>query len=196
MHAYNDAWHPPTETPQPFSPGPAPAPAIALAGGADGPAGGPASGSDLLAFLNDFRAARYEPVPSAGADIDLTAGATPAATAAGAAGGPYADAGSDPYADPYADPYSDPYEGRIAPGGPGWWQASDHRWYPPELHPDYQAAPVEAQAEAPAPAAVPAAVGVAVPAAPGAPATEAAAPDGDDAGSARGRLRLGRLGRR
>jgi Protein of unknown function (DUF642) len=37
--------------------------------------------------------------------------------------------------------------------GPGWWQASDDRWYPPELHPDYQAeattpTPVGAQHEA------------------------------------------------
>jgi hypothetical protein len=23
--------------------------------------------------------------------------------------------------------------------GPDWWQAADHRWYPPELHPAYQA---------------------------------------------------------
>lgn len=23
--------------------------------------------------------------------------------------------------------------------GPGWWQASDLRWYPPELHPSYSA---------------------------------------------------------
>lgn len=22
------------------------------------------------------------------------------------------------------------------PQGPGWWQASDHRWYPPETHPN------------------------------------------------------------
>jgi hypothetical protein len=21
---------------------------------------------------------------------------------------------------------------------PGWWQAADWRWYPPELHPDFQ----------------------------------------------------------
>lgn len=21
--------------------------------------------------------------------------------------------------------------------GPGWWQAADHKWYPPEQHPDY-----------------------------------------------------------
>jgi len=28
-----------------------------------------------------------------------------------------------------------------ASGGPGWWQASDARWYPPEQHPDYQPPP-------------------------------------------------------
>jgi hypothetical protein len=27
------------------------------------------------------------------------------------------------------------------PGGPGWWIASDGRWYPPELHPAARAAP-------------------------------------------------------
>jgi hypothetical protein len=33
------------------------------------------------------------------------------------------------------------------PQGPGWWQASDGRWYAPELHPDAQPAhPVEAAA--------------------------------------------------
>lgn len=25
-----------------------------------------------------------------------------------------------------------------APQSPGWWQASDGKWYPPETHPDYQ----------------------------------------------------------
>jgi hypothetical protein len=25
------------------------------------------------------------------------------------------------------------------PQGPGWWQAADQKWYPPELHPGYQA---------------------------------------------------------
>lgn len=25
--------------------------------------------------------------------------------------------------------------------GPGWWQASDARWYPPEQHPDYRPPP-------------------------------------------------------
>jgi cytoskeletal protein RodZ len=45
--------------------------------------------------------------------------------------------------------------------GPGWWQASDQKWYPPEQHPNYQA---------PAPAAPP-------PPGPG-PAPEQAAPYG------------------
>jgi amino acid transporter len=27
------------------------------------------------------------------------------------------------------------------PGGPGWWEASDLKWYPPELHPNYEAPP-------------------------------------------------------
>ena len=26
------------------------------------------------------------------------------------------------------------------PQGPGWWQASDLKWYPPEKRPDYAAA--------------------------------------------------------
>jgi TM2 domain-containing membrane protein YozV len=31
--------------------------------------------------------------------------------------------------------------------GPGWWQASDGKWYAPDLHPDYQAsAPVDQSA--------------------------------------------------
>ena len=25
--------------------------------------------------------------------------------------------------------------------GPGWWQASDGKWYPPERHPDYRPPP-------------------------------------------------------
>ena len=28
-----------------------------------------------------------------------------------------------------------------APEGPGWWQASDRRWYPPEQHPNYAPPP-------------------------------------------------------
>jgi Protein of unknown function (DUF642) len=31
--------------------------------------------------------------------------------------------------------------------GPGWWQAADQKWYPPERHPDYQAE-ADAQREA------------------------------------------------
>jgi hypothetical protein len=27
------------------------------------------------------------------------------------------------------------------PQGPGWWQASDLKWYPPEQHADYVAPP-------------------------------------------------------
>lgn len=29
-------------------------------------------------------------------------------------------------------------------GGEGWWIASDGKWYPPELHPDFQPPPIEA----------------------------------------------------
>ena len=28
----------------------------------------------------------------------------------------------------------------MTPQGPGWWEASDRKWYPPELHPDRRAA--------------------------------------------------------
>lgn len=31
-----------------------------------------------------------------------------------------------------------------ASGGPGWWQASDGKWYPPERHPGYQPPPPQA----------------------------------------------------
>jgi hypothetical protein len=34
----------------------------------------------------------------------------------------------------------------MTPQGPGWWEASDHKWYPPEQHPDrtaVQSPPVE-----------------------------------------------------
>ncbi len=30
------------------------------------------------------------------------------------------------------------------PQGPGWWQAADLKWYPPELHADYEAPPAAA----------------------------------------------------
>jgi hypothetical protein len=37
------------------------------------------------------------------------------------------------------------------PQGPGWWQASDGKWYPPELHPSAQQAPPPAEAPPPDP---------------------------------------------
>ncbi len=33
--------------------------------------------------------------------------------------------------------------------GPGWWQASDDKWYPPELHPSYRAPPPPSTAAVP-----------------------------------------------
>lgn len=37
------------------------------------------------------------------------------------------------------------------PQGPGWWKASDDKWYPPESHPEYQAPAGESAAPEPAP---------------------------------------------
>jgi hypothetical protein len=37
--------------------------------------------------------------------------------------------------------------------GPGWWQASDGKWYPPELHPHYAPPPPPAAATQPPPSA-------------------------------------------
>jgi uncharacterized RDD family membrane protein YckC len=34
-------------------------------------------------------------------------------------------------------------------GGPGWWMASDQKWYPPETHPDYLPPPPPAEWPAP-----------------------------------------------
>ncbi|MEY2403800.1 MAG: hypothetical protein QOD38_1351 [Acidimicrobiaceae bacterium] len=36
-------------------------------------------------------------------------------------------------------------------GGDGWWQASDHKWYPPEQHPDHRAPASETPPTAPSP---------------------------------------------
>ncbi|MFN3219940.1 MAG: hypothetical protein ACE367_25910 [Acidimicrobiales bacterium] len=62
--------------------------------------------------------------------------------------------------------------------GPGWWQASDGRWYPPETHPDYVAPPPAAPAVVPPPAAP------AVVPPPAAPAAEPTAPTAGDSTSA------------
>lgn len=53
--------------------------------------------------------------------------------------------------------------------GPGWWQASDGRWYPPETHPDYVAPPPAAPPADPAPTAPAAAPTQWVPTAGGTP---------------------------
>src|ERR1700722_19379195 len=37
----------------------------------------------------------------------------------------------------------------MTPQGPGWWEASDHKWYPPEQHPDRTAAQPPAVEPAP-----------------------------------------------
>lgn len=37
------------------------------------------------------------------------------------------------------------------PQGPGWWQAADLKWYPPDLQPDYDAAPDSAEQPLPSP---------------------------------------------
>ena len=35
--------------------------------------------------------------------------------------------------------------------GPGWWQASDLKWYPPERHPNYEAPPPPPPGQPPVP---------------------------------------------
>src|SRR5580698_7598961 len=37
----------------------------------------------------------------------------------------------------------------MTPQGPGWWEASDHKWYPPEQHPDRTSAQPPAVEPAP-----------------------------------------------
>jgi hypothetical protein len=51
------------------------------------------------------------------------------------------------------------------PQGPGWWQASDGRWYPPETHPSYQPPPGPAPGAFPPGAAYPGTPGMVQPAA-------------------------------
>ena len=50
--------------------------------------------------------------------------------------------------------------------GPGWWQASDSKWYPPETHPNYRPAPPTSARVPPTPG------GQATPPPPGAPARQ------------------------
>lgn len=53
--------------------------------------------------------------------------------------------------------------------GPGWWQASDGRWYPPEQHPDYQGPTQQVQGPAYEPYAPPTSPPAAYPPQAGAP---------------------------
>ncbi|HMC39716.1 MAG TPA: hypothetical protein VKI19_08650 [Acidimicrobiales bacterium] len=87
-------------------------------------------GSDLLAFLFDFRSARDAP-----ATADVVAAV--------------AEPGSRFHIVPRQEWTGDPYQGSDAQEGPDWWQASDGRWYPPEVHPDRQ--PVAEPEPEPAP---------------------------------------------
>lgn len=84
---------------------------------------------DLMSFLLDFRAGRHGGPP--------TPGAAPA---------PHPVPTGRFEATPREE--VDPYAGSDAPLGPGWWQASDARWYPPELHPDAAAPDRPAAAQA------------------------------------------------
>lgn len=64
--------------------------------------------------------------------------------------------------------------------GPGWWEASDHKWYPPELHadPDHRQRHAAAPAEPPlAPPDAPPPIEAPPDTAPATPAPTAAAPD-------------------
>lgn len=165
---------------------------VSLSPGPDEPV---ADAPDLMAFLSDFRAAQYEPAP----------------TADESTGDPAADPGASIHwiggARPAEDDYYDPYEGRTAPAGPGWWQASDHLWYPPELHPDAQAPAEQSPPTDPTdptdptgpsdPSAAGAGAAATVTGRPESGDPEAAAGAETDSDRGRGgRLRLGRLGRR
>lgn len=198
MQAYDDSWIP-------FAPeglttgrdnGLGGLHAVTLPTDAGSVSGSADLGSDLMAFLSDFRAAQYEPAPTAGAspaETDPVGGAAGAVPAP--AGGAAAPAGASIHwiggPRPAEEEYYDPYEGRPAPAGPGWWQASDHLWYAPELHPDAQVVAEPAPAPAPPEELTAPLDPVAFP---GAGPVAAAAEDDSD--RSRGRLRLGRLGRK
>jgi hypothetical protein len=94
-------------------------------------------GADLMGFLTDFRTGQREvnqPKPDPKADGE----------------GPSSEAvrGQSRFEFHTKEPeeWVDPYAGSPKPMGPDWWQASDGKWYPSELHPDRQA-PVAAQTE-------------------------------------------------
>lgn len=117
-----------------FAPAPAPTgataePAAAVPAGDAEPEAPAAEG--LLAFLADFRAAGRP-----GSEPSPQTPVTPAVV-------PSADAWPEPTSHLQTAEGSeqwddDPYRGSDVQVGPGWWQASDGRWYAPEMHPDFQ----------------------------------------------------------
>jgi hypothetical protein len=87
-------------------------------------------GADLMGFLTDFRTGQREinlPGPESTDDPD----GSPAE----------AVRGQSRYEVHTKEPgeWIDPYAGSPHQMGPDWWQASDGKWYPGELHPDRQA---------------------------------------------------------
>ena len=133
---------------------------------------GPAEhlGNDLMGFLTDFRTSQREqrkpastPTPA-----DASPPGTPASTAV--RDGNRFDFNTNHEADNWVDPYA----GAATQVGPDWWQASEGKWYPAELHPDRQAPP-------PAP-----------PAADAAPEPTPAHPTEPDEGSRKRRFSFGR----
>jgi len=75
-------------------------------------------GHDLMSFLSDFRGARHPARASSSPSETVDLVDTAETTAQEEEGACY---------------------GSEDPQGPGWWIATDGRWYPPELHPQAQA---------------------------------------------------------
>lgn len=95
-----------------------------------------------MAFLSDFRAALHGDVgsPPAPAGDDPVAPGT--VESLGAVPGARYRA-----AEPQSSWQGDPYMGSETQVEPGWWMASDRRWYPPELHPDHVVDPAPSRDE-------------------------------------------------
>jgi hypothetical protein len=95
-------------------------------------AGAPADqlGADLMGFLTDFRTGQREvrqPSPEPTADPEVS----PSEAVRGL--------NRYEFNTKEVDDWVDPYAGSQKPMGADWWQASDGKWYPGELHPDHQA---------------------------------------------------------
>ena len=86
-------------------------------------------GADLMGFLTDFRSSQREarqPKP----DVKADAEGAPSEAVRGQSRFEFQTKERDEWFDPYA--------GSPKAMGPDWWQASDGKWYPGELHPDRQ----------------------------------------------------------